>query len=170
MTARQEKPVAAETQSPAPAAAAAGPDSSGVQRSAATVSEWGEIAPRSVRLQAGTKVWILLKSSEPLAGGNFEFSGVVLLPVTEDGAVVLERDAEVHGIGNVREGRTSIRITDFVGRGVRYRLRGGSAELTHRGIAKGSGIEFNAGAVLETWLAAVSTYERVQSEISPPQG
>jgi hypothetical protein len=31
-------------------------------------------------------------------------------------------------------------------------------------------VEFNAGQVLETWLASVSTYEKVPGDAARPQG
>jgi hypothetical protein len=121
--------------------------------------------PEAVRIDAGTRVWILLKSTNQRANGGFEFRGVVLLPVTHGGAVVLDRETEVFGFGAVNQGRTSIRIMEFVWRGARYRLReaGGVAA---KDLGAGPAVEFNAGQVLETWLATVSTYERV-SGVAP---
>jgi hypothetical protein len=125
--------------------------------------------PASVRIDAGTRVWILLKSTNPQNNGGFEFRGVVLLPVTHDGGVVLDQQAEVFGIGRVDQGRTSVRIMEFVWRGARYRLRGPSG-ATAKESGAGPVVEFNAGQVLETWLASVSTYEKVPGDAARPQG
>jgi hypothetical protein len=121
--------------------------------------------PEAVRIDAGTRVWILLKSTNQRANGGFEFRGVVLLPVTRGGAVVLDRETEVYGFGTVNQGRTSIRIVEFVWRGARYRLRE-AAGTAAKDLGAGPAVEFNAGQVLETWLATVSTYEKV-SGVAP---
>jgi hypothetical protein len=123
----------------------------------------------SVRINAGTRVWILLKSTSPQTNGDFRFRGIVLLPVTQAGAVLLDRETEVVGVGKVSQGRTTIRIVEFAWQGERYKLRGATGAVTATGPGAGPTVEFNAGQVLETWLAAVSTYERVSGEAAPPQ-
>jgi len=122
-----------------------------------------------VRINAGTRVWILLKSTSPQTNGDFRFRGMVLLPVTQAGAVLLDRETEVVGIGKVSQGRTTIQIVEFVWQGARYKLRGASTTMAVSGPGAGPAVEFNAGQVLETWLAAVSTYEREPGG-APPQG
>jgi hypothetical protein len=108
----------------------------------------------------------LLQSTSPEPGGGFQFRGVVLLPVTQGGSVLLDRETRVVGTGKVDQGRTTIRIAEFVWNGTRYRLRG-VPMAPARGPGSGPAIEFNAGQVLETWLATPSTYERVQAADAP---
>jgi len=127
-------------------------------------------SPAYVRINAGTRVWILLKSTSPQTNGDFRFRGMVLLPVTQAGAVLLDRETEVVGIGKVSQGRTTIRIVEFVWQGARYKLRGAAGAMNTPGPGAGPAVEFNAGQVLETWLAAVSTYERVPGDGVRPQG
>jgi hypothetical protein len=126
-------------------------------------------SPAAVRINAGTRVWILLQSTSPETGGGFTFKGMVLLPVTQDGAVLLDRETRVVGTGKVSQGRTTIRIAEFVWHGMRYRLRGAPLAVHAPGPGSGPAVQFNAGQVLETWLASPSTYEKVPGG-SPPQG
>ena len=139
-------------------------------RAAAPADSAPGSGPSSVRINAGTRVWILLKSTSPQTNGDFRFRGIVLLPVTQAGAVLLDRETEVVGVGKVSQGRTTIRIVEFAWQGARYKLRGAAGAVTATGPGAGPTVEFNAGQVLETWLAAVSTYERVSGETAPPQG
>jgi hypothetical protein len=61
-------------------------------RSAASLAVRAEhtpvvLAPPLIRLDAGTRVWISVKSVQPLTDGVSEFRGVVLLPVTQSSAL-----------------------------------------------------------------------------------
>jgi hypothetical protein len=111
-------------------------------------------------------VWILLQSTSPETSGGFRFNGMVLLPVTQGGAVLLDRETRVVGTGKVNQGRTTIRIAEFVWHGTRYRLRSSPVAAHTPGPGAGPAVEFNAGQVLETWLATPSIYEKVPA----PQG
>jgi hypothetical protein len=121
-----------------------------------------ESAPAWVRLNAGTRVWILLQSTSPESNGGFTFRGVVLLPVTQGGTVLLDRETRVVGAGRVDQGRTTIRIAEFEWQGTRYRLRGGPVAARSPQPGSGPVVTFNAGQVLETWLASPSIYEKVR--------
>jgi len=125
-------------------------------------------APAFVRINAGTRVWILLQSTSPAANGGFAFKGMVLLPVTEGGTVLLDRETRVVGTGKVDQGRTTIRIAEFVWQGTRYRLRRAPQAPASRSPGSGPAVEFNAGQVLETWMAVPSIYEKVQG--NAPKG
>ncbi len=122
-----------------------------------------------IRLDAGTRVWIALKSVRPRADGVSEFRGVLLLPVTESGAVLLARNAEVSGTMTVRNGKKSVQILGFLSTGAHYRLRGASGEANLRLLGAGEAVEFDAGRVVETWMASESTYEKLSAEARPPK-
>jgi hypothetical protein len=122
-----------------------------------------------IRLEAGTRVWIVLKSVRPRADGVSEFHGAVLLPVTQSGAVLLARNAEVSGTMTVRNGKKSVQILGFLSTGAQYRLRGARGEANLRLLGAGEAVEFDAGRVVETWMASASTYEKLSTESRPPE-
>ena len=126
-------------------------------------------APPLIRLDAGTRVWITLKSIHPRADGVSEFRGLVLLPVTQSGATLLGRNTEVSGTMTVNNGKRSVQIREFLSAGTRYRLRGASGEANLRLLGAGEVVQFDAGRVLETWMSVVSTYEKQSVESKPPE-
>jgi hypothetical protein len=98
-----------------------------------------------------------------------EFRGVVLLPVTQSGATLLGRDTEVSGTMAVINGKRSVQILEFLSAGAHYQLRGASGEANLRLLGAGEVVQFDAGRVLETWMATVSTYEKQSGESRPPE-
>jgi hypothetical protein len=123
-------------------------------------------SPAYIHINAGTRVWILLQSTSPATNGAFTFRGMVLLPVTQGGAILLDRETRVVGTGMVNQGRNTIRITEFVWHGIRDRLRG-SLEGRPSGPGTGPAVQFSAGQVLETWLAFPSIYEQAVGSPAP---
>ena len=117
--------------------------------------------PPVIRLDAGTRVWITLKAVLLRADGVSDFRGVVLLPVTQSGAVLFGRDTEVAGTMTVRNGKKFVQILEFLSAGSHYKLGSASGDANLRVLGAGEAVEFDAGRVLETWMASVSTYERV---------
>jgi hypothetical protein len=126
-------------------------------------------APPLIRLDAGTRVWITLKSIHPRADGVSEFRGLVLLPVTQSGVTLLGRNTEVSGTMTVSNGKRSVQIREFLTVGARYRLRGATGEANLRLLGAGEVVQFDAGRVLETWMAVVSTYDKQFGESKPPE-
>jgi hypothetical protein len=120
--------------------------------------------PPVIRLEAGTRVWITLKSVLPRVDGVSEFRGVVLLPVTQSDVVLLGRNTQVSGTMTVRNGKRSVQILEFLSPGAHYRLRSASGEANLRLLGAGEVVEFDAGRVLETWMASASTYEKLPPE------
>jgi hypothetical protein len=98
-----------------------------------------------------------------------EFRGVLLLPVTQSGATLLGRNTEVSGTVTVINGKRSVQILEFLSAGAHYKLRGASGEANLRLLGAGEVVQFDAGRVLETWMAAVSTYEKQSGESGPPE-
>ncbi len=126
-------------------------------------------APPVIRLDAGSRVWITLKFVRQRADGVSEFQGVVLLPVTQSGAVLLGRNTEVSGTMTVRNGKRSVQILEFLSPGAHYKLRSASGEADLRLLGAGAVVEFDAGRVLETWMASVSTHEKLPADSRPPE-
>ncbi|MGA2435743.1 MAG: hypothetical protein ABSG25_10705 [Bryobacteraceae bacterium] len=126
------------------------------------------VAP-AIRLDAGTRVWITVQSVHRRADGVSEFRGVLLLPVTQANAVLIDRNTEVLGTMTAKNGKKSVRILGFLSNGARYKLRSASGEANLRPLGAGEAVEFNAGKVVETWMASGSTYEKLSAEPKPPE-
>jgi hypothetical protein len=123
-------------------------------------------APAEVSLAADTRVWISLKSIRQRGMGVSEFSGALLLPVVQSGAMVLDRGTQVSGTVRVRQGKASVQITEFVSNGARYRLKGTGGEANTRG-ETGPAVKFDAGKVLETWIVSASIFGKLPEEVRP---
>ncbi|MGB7760943.1 MAG: hypothetical protein WBL61_14000, partial [Bryobacteraceae bacterium] len=123
----------------------------------------------AIRLDAGTRVWITLKSVQSRTDGVSEFRGVLLLPVTQSDAVLFGQNTEVSGTTTISDGKRSVEILEFRSAGARYKLRsaGGAANLRQPGA--GEVLEFEAGKVLEAWMTSASTYEKLPAESKPPE-
>ncbi len=125
------------------------------------------MAPRTVQLPGGTRVWLSLISMDSLQEGRFRFHASLLLPVTQSGTVLLDKGAEVTGLGQTIAGQTSIQITEIVNRAQRYKpsltsSKGASAS------ASGKALRFQSGQVLEMWLDSASTFAaESDSDASP---
>lgn len=126
-------------------------------------------SPPVIKLDAGTRVWITLQSVSPTTDGVSEFRGLVLLPVTQDGATLIGRNAEVSGTMTVTNNKRSVQILEFRLAGAPYKLRGASGEANLRLLGAGEVVRFDAGRVLETWLSVVSTYEKQSGEPKLPE-
>ena len=122
--------------------------------------------PSVIRLEAGTRVWIRLKSIDHMTvAGDFQFQGTVLLPVTQAGLVLLDRDAELRGRGSVSREKTSLRITELVWRGVSYTLKGEGGAMDTQSPGAGGALKFASGRVYELWLGSASTFEKTASKL-----
>jgi hypothetical protein len=120
-----------------------------------------------IQIDAGTRVWITLKTVTVRTDGASDFRGVVLLPVTQSGTVLFGRDAEVVGTMTVRNGKKLVQIMEFVSQGSLYRLVSASGDADLRVLGAGEAVEFDAGKVLETWMLSASKYERASAKPSP---
>jgi hypothetical protein len=69
----------------------------------------------------------------------------------------------------VSNGKRSVQILEFLSMGAHYRLRGASGEANLRLLGAGEVVQFDAGRVLETWMASLSTYEKQSGESRPPE-
>jgi len=116
--------------------------------------------PASIRLPAGTRVWIQLKSVNRQADGSLTFQGSLHLPVTKANRVLLERGTEVKGFGTESHGRMALSMSEFVIHGVHYALKSAPS-------SEGA-VTFEGGRVLETFLGSDSTYEKASETTGQP--
>jgi len=111
-----------------------------------------------IHLDAGTRLWIRLSSVNRHPDGSFTFRGSLLQSVTYAGKVPLDQNVMVVGSGSKSNGRISVVVTELIAQGASYKLRGGTrADIGQPGT--GRAVEFDAGDVLEMWIAAPSLYE-----------
>jgi hypothetical protein len=68
----------------------------------------------------------------------------------------------------VGNGKRSVQILEFLLAGAHYRLKGASGEANLR-LGAGRVVQFDAGRVVETWMAATSTYEKQSGGSRPPE-
>ena len=68
-----------------------------------------------------------------------------------------------------RNCKRSVQILEFKSKGEHYRLKGASGEANLRLLGAGEAVEFDAGRVVETWMASVSIYEKLPGESTQPE-
>jgi len=129
----------------------------------------GSPLPAAIQIDAGTRVWITLKSVNSQTDGSFEFRGTLLLPVTQAGGVLLDRGTDIQGSGRTGQGRPSLQIAEFTIRGARYALKDATGGMSRQAPGAGGAVQFDAGQVLEMFMGSSSVYERVAGENPPPQ-
>lgn len=117
--------------------------------------------PASIHLPSGTRVWIQIKAVNRRADGSFTFQGSLHLPVTRAKRVLLERGAEVNGVGSESHGQTSLSIRELVVHSARYVLKSAPA-------SEGA-VPFEGGRVLETFISSDSIYEKTGDTTGQPQ-
>jgi len=117
------------------------------------------VHPAIYRIAADTRLWIKLNTINRQPDGNFTFQGSLLEPVTETGGALLGRGAEIIGSGIVSQGKTSLVVAQIVVGGDRYSLKGASGVANAQGPGAGPAVEFEAGKILEMFVASPSIYE-----------
>ena len=123
--------------------------------------------PAAIRLDAGTRVWIVFRSVSREADGSFTFQGSLLEPLTRAGVNVVAKDTEIDGAGKVTGGKTSLYIQGIVIDGAHYALKGASGAASAAGKSGGGvGVAFDAGQVQEMWLSGASVYERTADGVA----
>ena len=101
--------------------------------------------------------------------GSFTFRGSLLQPVSEAGGVPLDRGAEVLGIGEVNQGKTSLLVQELIVRQNHYKLKGAAGPADGRGPGAGPTVQFEAGKVLEMFVTAASIYEKLPAADEPKE-
>jgi hypothetical protein len=137
--------------------------------SSSAIEQPRSVLPAAILLEAGTRLWIVLKSFRRQSDGNFQFEGTLLLPVKKGRTVILDRDAEISGRGLESGGHTSLLVSQMVVRGTHYLVEGKEAAIHAQTPGTGSALKFNSGQVLEMWLQSASIYKRVPAETGRPQ-
>ena len=123
----------------------------------------------TLRLQPGAHLLIALSSFKPLSDGSFQFRGILLLPVVHTGPVLLDRGAEVIGVGTMSQGQTSLAVTEFVVQGARYTLKDGTGAMKAQTPGAGGGVNFERSQVLEMWPVSPSIYEKGPDTTAQPE-
>jgi hypothetical protein len=116
--------------------------------------------PVHLQLEAGIHLWIRVNTIHRRPDGSFTFQGTLLQPVTTASAS-LEQGTNLAGLGTVKNGHVTVRVTEFTVRGESYELRAVAGSSRKPG--SGPAVELDPGKVIEMWLATPSVYERVAS-------
>lgn len=131
----------------------------------------------SIRIPAGTRVWIKVQSVTAQREEKFTFRGSLLLPVSLGTTVLLDSETEFSGSGsmsrrasgNTTEYSTSLAIAEIVVQGLHYRLKSVDRAMNAHTVGSGTAVRFDSGGVFEMWLSSDSTYERAAAAESPQQ-
>lgn len=116
--------------------------------------------PAVYQIAADTRLWIKLNTVNHQPDGSFTFQGSLLESVTEPGGAPLGRGTEIIGSGIVHQGKTSLVVAQIVVGGDRYSLKAASGEPNTQGPGAGPAVEFEAGKILEMFVASPSIYEK----------
>jgi hypothetical protein len=111
----------------------------------------------------------VLSSVKWLPNASFQFRGTLLLPVVHPGPVPLDRGTEVIGAGTMRQGQTSLAVTEFVVKGARYTLKVGKGAMKAQTPGAGGAVQFDRSQVLEMWPVSPSIYEKAPDTTAQPE-
>jgi len=106
-----------------------------------------------------------MKSIDRRSNGRFAFRGTLFQRTALAGGVALEPGAEITGSGTVSRGKTSLLVTELIHQRARYTLKSETGGTIARSAGSGGAVSFDAGRVLEMWLASDSTYENTANAI-----
>ena len=126
------------------------------------------VLPASLRLDAGTRLWISGVSIDMQPDGSFSFRGTLLQPVAQAG-VVLDQGTELAGSGSVKGGKVTVFVSSLLIRGSTYKVQGASGRLSEQIAGAGKAVQFESGKVMEMWLSSASVYEKVSDSGSHDQ-
>ena len=115
--------------------------------------------PASIRLEAGTRIWVRISSLVRKPDGTLRFQGTLFEPVTQNGLVALTKGTGVSGYEKQSQGSTLLVITDLSLSGKRYTLTG-SADEGHLSRGGGKALQFNAGQLMEMFVESAAIYEK----------
>jgi hypothetical protein len=117
--------------------------------------------PATLRLEAGSRLWIRLGSTNRQSDGSFTFQGSLIQPVENAAAGrVLDSGTELVGSGTVINGKVIAFVRSFVLQGVPYTVSGSDGPSNEQMPGAGKALQFEDGRVLEMWLSAASVYAR----------
>ena len=123
----------------------------------------------SLRLEAGTRIWIRLNSKSSQPDGSFTFTGSLHLPLSQGGATLLARGTAVTGRGTLIQGHASLLITEFVVQGTHYLLKAATTAKSAETPGAGKAVKFEGDQILEVFLASPSVYEKASDGTGQPQ-
>ncbi|HXX17934.1 MAG TPA: hypothetical protein VEJ46_00890 [Candidatus Acidoferrum sp.] len=115
--------------------------------------------PPSVRLTAGTRLWIRIGFLARKSDGSLSFQGTLIEPVAQAYPLPLDRGAQVEGVETDKQGGTSLVLTAFVIHGIRYALKGPTSEIKGQA-GTGVTVPFDNRQVLETFIERDSVYDK----------
>ncbi len=124
--------------------------------------------PASIRLEAGTRIWVRISSLVRKPDGTLKFEGTLFEPVTQKGQVVLIQGTGVSGFEKQSQGSTLLVITDLSPSGTRYTLMGAAVMKDTLSRGGGKALQFNAGQLIEMFIESAAVYEKVPDTTGQP--
>lgn len=124
--------------------------------------------PQSIRLEAGTRLWIRITSLVRSQSGTLQFEGTLFEPVTQNGVATITKGTAVRGFEKQDQGSTTLAITEFGVGGVRYALKGNVVikDTLSRGGTKA--LQFDAGQLMEMFVETAAVYEKSPDNTGQP--
>jgi hypothetical protein len=123
--------------------------------------------PASVRLEAGSRLWIHVNSINRQPDGSFTFQGSLIQPAANTGVKPLAPGTELTGSGIVKSGKVTVLVNSFILPGATYLLPAPSGALSEQIPGAGKALQFQNGDVLEMWVSLATTYARAAGESKP---
>jgi hypothetical protein len=120
-------------------------------------------------LDPASHLMIVLSSIHINPDGSFQFQATLLLRVAQSGPVPLDRGAQIIGVGTIRNGQTSMAVTEMVVQGARYTLKEGNGAMNAQTPGAGGVVDFKRSQVVEMWPADTASYEKVSGPIASPE-
>jgi hypothetical protein len=117
------------------------------------------VTPSLVRVEAGTRIWIVLESATAQSDRRIPFEGRLLLPVSASDSVILEKGTRVMGVSSNVQGQLSVQIGELVLHGNRYKLRESPGLSAIYRTGTGRAVQFAGGKTVEMWLDSATVFE-----------
>ena len=127
------------------------------------------VVPSLVRVEAGTRIWIVLESATAQGDRRIPFEGRLLLPVSASNSVILEKGTRVMGVSSSAQGQLSVQIGELVLNGNRYKLTENPGLNATHTTGTGRAVQFASGKTVEMWLDSATVFEAMGTSDAIPQ-
>ncbi len=126
------------------------------------------VTPSLIRIEAGTRIWIVLESTTAQGDGRLLFEGHLLLPVSASNSIVLDKATRVTGVCCDRQAPVSVQISELVLHGQRYKVTENPGASAIPSTGTGRAVQFENGKAVEMWLDSATTFEPVETTDAAP--
>ncbi len=124
--------------------------------------------PASIRLEAGTRIWVRITSLVKHPDGTLTFAGSLFEPITRNGVVELAQGTGVRGYERQNQSSISLVITGVEREGARYTLKGATDNKGNPSHGGGKALQFDSGRIVEMFIESATVYERTTNSVTQP--